>query len=134
MAAVIRQFLSGLCHGRIRSVLFVLMSAGFIVNAPAVDDGDHAYCLVCHGSQGNGNPVLRAPKISGLESWYIENQLKGFAAGFRGTHADDAPGMEMRAILRMLEDDEAIKAAAESITGLESRIAPAVVQGDVDGA
>jgi len=96
------------------------------------DGGDYDYCLVCHGSKGNGNPVLRAPKISGLRTWYIENQLHAFAAGFRGTRPDDAAGAEMRAILRMLDDPEQIRAAAAFIGELESKDAPATVQGDIE--
>ena len=53
------------------------------------------YCLLCHGSNANGNPGIRAPKLSGMEPWYLARQLENFAAGVRGVPAGDAGGHEM---------------------------------------
>ena len=39
------------------------------------------YCLLCHGSNANGNYGIRAPKLSGIEPWYLARQLENFAAG-----------------------------------------------------
>jgi cytochrome c553 len=41
----------------------------FVGRATAGNDFD--YCLLCHGSDGNGNYGIRAPKISGMEPWYL---------------------------------------------------------------
>lgn len=112
-----------------------ILAAVFLIQCTSVSAEtnitDYGYCTVCHGTNANGNPVLQAPKISGLEPWYIENQLKAFAAGFRGTHQQDAQGQEMRAILRMLDSVESISAATDYINSLESVPAPATMTGDV---
>ena len=43
-------------------------------------------CAACHGAQGEGNRQLNAPKLTGLEDWYLQRQLKYFKQGARGTH------------------------------------------------
>ena len=50
------------------------------------------YCLLCHGANANGNYGIRAPKLSGMEPWYLARQLENFAAGVRGAPAEDAAG------------------------------------------
>ena len=55
-------------------------------------DNDFDYCLLCHGTNANGNYGIRAPKLSGMEPWYLARQLENFAAGVRGVPAEDAPG------------------------------------------
>jgi cytochrome c oxidase subunit 2 len=59
---------------------------------------DFAQCVLCHGVEGNGNPGIRAPRIAGMEPWYIRAQLEAFAAGRRGTHVSDTSGQEMRPV------------------------------------
>ncbi len=48
---------------------------------------DYVFCTVCHGAHGNGNPAINAPKIAGIEPWYLKQQLTNFRAGVRGTEA-----------------------------------------------
>ena len=50
------------------------------------------YCLLCHGADANGNYGIRAPKLSGMEPWYLARQLENFAAGVRGAPAGDDVG------------------------------------------
>lgn len=64
-------------------------------------------CTTCHGSDGRGNPVVRAPGLDGRESWYIRRQLENFRAGVRGTQKSYTSGLEMHAAASVL-DDEAI--------------------------
>ena len=52
---------------------------------------DYVYCTVCHGIQLMGNPIIRAPRLSGMDSWYVENQLRAFKKGWRGKHERDVP-------------------------------------------
>ena len=47
------------------------------------------YCSTCHGMQLMGNPIIQAPRLSGMETWYIEKQLKSFKEGWRGGHEGD---------------------------------------------
>src|SRR5579862_7513123 len=70
------------------------------------------YCTVCHGAEGNGNPAIRAPRIAGLEPWYLKNQFNAFKAGWRGTHPDDAAGNEMRPVAEALSPTEVDQAVS----------------------
>ncbi len=65
-------------------------------------------CQACHGPKGNGNKALNAPKLSGLQDWYVARQLKNFKAGIRGTKQGDVFGMQMRPMAMTLADDKAI--------------------------
>lgn len=89
------------------------------------------YCLVCHGANANGNLAIRAPKLSGMEAWYMTRQLKNFAAGKRGAPADDASGHEMRPVALRLEKEGVLDAAVQFIGTLDSRKPIATVRGDV---
>ncbi|MEX1197304.1 MAG: c-type cytochrome [Pseudohongiellaceae bacterium] len=64
-------------------------------------------CKTCHGSDGRGNPVVRAPGLDGREGWYIRRQLENFRDGVRGTQKSYISGLEMQAAASVL-DDEAI--------------------------
>ena len=53
---------------------------------------DLVFCTVCHGVQLMGNDILKAPRLSGLSPWYVENQLEAFrAAAFVGETRSPAP-------------------------------------------
>ena len=55
-----------------------------------------AACASCHGTDGRGNPRIDAPVLAGLSAAYLERQLDGFRRGYRGRHAEDVEGLEMR--------------------------------------
>lgn len=38
-------------------------------------------CISCHGDKGDGNPAMKAPRISGQHDWYILKQLQDMKAG-----------------------------------------------------
>jgi cytochrome c oxidase subunit 2 len=63
-------------------------------------------CVTCHGGAGVGNPVVGAPSLAGLESWYLRNQLIGFRANFRGAQAQYIPAYEMQDSVAKLSDSE----------------------------
>jgi cytochrome c553 len=94
--------------------------------------GAIATCAVCHGANGEGNPALDAPRISGLGAWYVARQLDNFRSGVRGSSDEDRYGTQMRAIALTLEDDEAIADLAAYLAELQSPYAPATVSGDVE--
>jgi cytochrome c553 len=71
-----------------------------------------AQCTACHGEHGEGNPSLNAPRLAGLSSKYIAEQLMEFRAGSRG---DDSIGAGMLAVARALPGDDVIQKLAESI-------------------
>jgi cytochrome c553 len=92
---------------------------------------DFDYCLLCHGTNANGNYGIRAPKISGMEPWYLARQLENFAAGARGVPAEDAPGHEMGPVGMRLKHEGAIDAAVQFIGKLDSKRPAPTVSGDV---
>lgn len=81
--------------------------------APAAGGGVYAeVCAACHGASGEGKEELQSPSISGLPTWYLEEQVKKFRAGSRGFHPEDLPGRQMRAISLTLTDARIAEAAA----------------------
>ena len=72
-------------------------------------------CSTCHGPKGAGNRALNAPKLTGLQDWYIVRQLKNFKSGIRGTKKGDLYGMQMRPMAMTLANDEAIRNVAAYI-------------------
>jgi cytochrome c553 len=96
----------------------------FVVSA------DYGFCTVCHGSDGNGNLAIRAPKIAGIEPWYLKRQFAHFRGGLRGTHESDLPGMEMRPVAEQM-DDATIDAVAAYVRTFDAKPPPHTVSGDV---
>ncbi|MCM8537959.1 MAG: c-type cytochrome [Lentisphaeraceae bacterium] len=79
----------------------------------------YAICATCHGFKGEGNPVLKGPKLTSLPDWYIVSQLKAFKEGKRGADAAKEPeGALMAPMAKMLMDEQAMKDVAEYIKGL----------------
>lgn len=63
-------------------------------------------CATCHGSYGQGNPVVGAPSLAGLEPWYLRRQLESFRAGWRGAQKDYIPAYEMQAAVKQISNAE----------------------------
>jgi cytochrome c553 len=74
-------------------------------HATGANSDEFGYCTVCHGTNGNGNIAIRAPKLAGLPAWYIRAQLDAFRAGWRGVATGDAPGHEMQPVAVALLND-----------------------------
>ena len=103
--------------------------------APAEDHspgGEELYqlCSNCHGETGAGRPVLNAPAIAGLGSWYIEAQLKKFRSGERGTHPEDLPGMGMRPMAMSLQNDAQIADIAAHVAAMPATRPKPILDGD----
>ena len=80
----------------------------------------YATCAACHGVKGEGNPVLKGPRLTGLQDWYIISQLKAFKHGKRGTDPVKEPeGVMMAPMAKMLPDEQAMKDVAEYIKTLK---------------
>ncbi len=65
-------------------------------------------CGACHGSRGQGNYALQAPRLAGMQDWYLKRQLHNFRQGIRGTHADDNYGHQMVLMARSLQNEQSI--------------------------
>lgn len=85
---------------------FLLASMSGAAEDLPIPPDEFAYCTVCHGVQLMGNPILEAPRLSGMDSWYVENQLKAFRKGWRGKHENDVNGMEMQPMAAALTDEQ----------------------------
>ena len=68
-----------------------------------------ATCAACHGDNGAGNPDLKAPRIAGVDDWYLAAELRKFRSGVRGTNPKDAEGRLMRPMARGLANEDAIR-------------------------
>lgn len=65
---------------------------------------DDRYCTTCHGTDGRGNVGVQAPRLAGMEPWYLRRQLEHFRAGIRGTHPRDTEGLAMQPMAAKLSD------------------------------
>jgi cytochrome c553 len=69
----------------------------------------YATCAACHGDNGAGNQDLGAPRIAGVDDWYLATELRKFRSGIRGTNPKDREGRLMRPMARALPDEDAIR-------------------------
>ncbi len=88
----------------------------------------YAVCAACHGAQGEGNPALHSPKLSGQDDWYMKQQLKYYKQGIRGTHDKDVFGKMMAPMAATLADDSAIANVVAYIKTLPDNPAPATLK------
>jgi len=145
---VLCEELCGIAHHTMRGAVVVEDPADFeawLSNQPTFADtqsapagdamvgaGQYAVCSACHGAQGEGMQAMNAPKLAGLDRWYVERQLRAYKQGLRGTHEDDTYGRQMAPMAAMLADDTAIANVAAHIARLPDAAAAATVEGDVD--
>ncbi len=97
----------------------------------ALGAASYAVCAACHGSQGEGQLVLNAPKLSGLDSRYLKQQLRNYKLGIRGTHEEDVYGRQMQPMAATLINDAMIDNVVAYILSLPDTPAPATVNGDI---
>ena len=69
----------------------------------------HTICAGCHGDNGQGNPDLKAPRLAGVDDWYLATELRKFRSNVRGNSPKDIEGRQMRAMARGLGDDGAVQ-------------------------
>lgn len=110
-------------------LLLGLQSPASVADEPVIPDDKFVYCTVCHGMQLKGIQQLEAPRLSGMDAWYVRKQLEAFSKNWRGAHAEDYPGMEMRPMAAILTASE-IEEAAEFVSKTRSALPKATVSGD----
>jgi cytochrome c553 len=76
---------------------------------PKAGEALYATCGSCHGDNGAGNKDLGAPRIAGVDDWYLATELRKFRSGVRGTNPKDREGRLMRPMARALPDEDAIR-------------------------
>jgi len=97
---------------------------------PLVQD-KYDYCTVCHGVQLMGNAILKAPRLSGMKTWYTELQLRNYRNETRGLHAEDPYGYEMLPMAAALCDDQ-IREVAQFVSATRSPPPPVTVAGNAE--
>lgn len=118
--------------------LAVVAALAALNSAFAQDDEDLVvapdelvFCTVCHGVQLMGNRGLEAPRLSGMDAWYVEQQLQAFKKGWRGKHGEDFVGMEMQPMAAVLTDEQ-IREAAKFVSETRSPLPPQTIEGDAE--
>lgn len=117
---------------RLAAVLITgLLSIAASAEDAVIPEDGLVYCTVCHGVQLMGNQVLKAPRISGLDGWYVKRQLLAFKNGWRGTHDGDVIGREMQPMAAALSDVQ-IDRAVTFVAATRSEVPARIVRGDVE--
>ena len=65
-------------------------------------------CAACHGTRGQGNWALNAPRLADISDWYLVRQLGNFQHGIRGAHRQDYYGWQMATMADSVADETAI--------------------------
>jgi cytochrome c oxidase subunit 2 len=73
------------------------------IGDPVAGQAAFAACVACHGTRGEGNVALNAPRLAGQEIWYVTRQLRNFRDGLRGAHEKDVFGQQMVAFANLLD-------------------------------
>ena len=81
---------------------------------PAIVQGDikkgerlyQSICGSCHGSGAKGNEKMNAPRLTGLDDWYLQQQIVKFKKSIRGAHIDDTFGAQMIPMVASLTDEQ----------------------------
>ncbi|PCJ22076.1 MAG: cytochrome c oxidase subunit II [Gammaproteobacteria bacterium] len=88
-------------------------------------------CLSCHGSEGQGNQILNAPKIAGQEAHYIARQLNYFKSGVRGSHKDDVFGQMMAPMAGLLSSQSEVRDVSAYIASMPNTATVATIEGNI---
>ncbi len=76
-----------------------------------IEKGKRIYesvCGSCHGPGASGNEKLNAPKLNGLNDWYLKRQVYNFKNSIRGAHPRDKFGAQMIPMMALLPDSHAV--------------------------
>jgi cytochrome c oxidase subunit 2 len=110
---------------------FILVSQIRAEDELPIPADEYVYCTVCHGAQLMGNSNIKAPRLSGMETWYVENQLNAFKKGWRGKHESDVTGIDMQPMAAVLTREQ-IKEVAAFVSSTRSNAPKSTIEGDAD--
>ncbi len=76
-----------------------------------VEHGAELYvvCAYCHGKEAQGIEAINAPRMAGMNDWYLVRQLENFKSGVRGGHPQDYYGMQMGFMGRTMQDEQSMR-------------------------
>lgn len=100
--------------------LFVASIALAFSQDADIDSGRKHFvaCQGCHGENGEGNPLMNAPRLAGQHDWYLLRQLQNFRSDLRGAHQDDPYGRLMSSMAKTLVDEQAVRDVVAYISTL----------------
>jgi len=111
------------------AVLLCLAPLAGAADKPLVPPEKFVYCTVCHGADLKGNRNIEAPRLSGMEPWYVVRQLEAFTKGWRGTHDADLAGIEMRPMAQALTAND-IEEVSRYVRNVKSAAPESTIDGD----
>ena len=79
----------------------------------------YTLCSSCHGPDGSGNEAMQAPRIAGVDDWYLYMQLVKFKQGIRGVEPEDKQGQMMAPMAATLASDKAMRDVVAYISTLK---------------
>jgi cytochrome c oxidase subunit 2 len=91
----------------------------------------YAVCSACHGAVGEGNEMLNAPKLTGMQTWYLRRQILNFKHGLRGADPGDTFGAQMAPMAATLVDEAAINNVVAYIASLPNTDSVPTISGDI---
>ena len=115
----------------IRLALVCFLCIPSLASAAEREPFDDRYCTTCHGTDGRGNEGVQAPRLAGMEPWYLKRQLENYRDGIRGAHPDDIEGLAMQPMAAMLTD-ASIQDIIEWAGGWNYVPAEHTISGDID--
>lgn len=120
---------------RMPVIPLLALLVGVVGNAQAAGDPEagrtaYAACAACHGTQGEGNAALKAPRLTHLEPVYALAQLDKFRSGVRGGAGAGASALQMAGMAATLADQQAMEDVVAYIATLSGKVSPASVEGD----
>lgn len=113
-------------------VLWVAATVCHAADDPERGQQLYGACVACHGSRGEGNESLGAPRLTHLAPVYVVAQLQKFKSGARGGSEANDRARQMAAMAATLADDQAMYDTAAYIATLQSTVSAVTVDGDIE--
>ena len=114
---------------KVKQVAVKVSTAVTVVQTP-VSEPLYAPCASCHGSEGEGNQKLGAPRLARQHGWYLKRQLSNWRDGIRGTHSEDVYGMQMRPMAMTLVNEAALNKVVKFIGTLQGAPLKPMIKGN----
>lgn len=89
-------------------------------------------CAYCHGLEAEGIESMGAPKLTGLNDWYLRHQLDAFRNNIRASNTDNRGAQMMRVMATTIPDEQAVEDLVAYLTSLEDT-ASAEADGSIAG-
>lgn len=112
-------------------IVLILCNVGAFAQDARQGADDYKLCAGCHGFKGEGNHLVNAPKLTGLQGWYLERQISHFRDGVRGVAEGDDDGHSMALMASALTSDRDVADIVAYIATLPELPARPTLDGDV---